>query len=322
MFKNNINPCSFDIVNIQNYKKVIVGQADNNGFNIMDKTIYLGGNNESTNYLKPHIVISANTGFLNPPGFSNVYQNAKYHEGTYFAVEKVNRDRFYFPKYDLILYDKVDCGVSVFDSNYSKSCFLKHAPHMGYAYIPTINSMTAAVLRQLTALKIHIPFVGGVGSANTLSNKTAFPTFTRITSSSDYFATAWSKLISIYGWSNLMIFYTNDTYGTSIYEIMKKESLVQGFTILNQEDERMINPVSNSSQLPAYYDRMNRAFDIGCNLMFLAMSDPSPFFWIEGLYDIGVRRGDLVIIFFSISGLDTLNSTGANYTKRSELMHG
>ncbi|OMJ93642.1 hypothetical protein SteCoe_3338 [Stentor coeruleus] len=322
MFEKIINPCSFDIVNIQNNKRIIVGKADNNDFNITNTAIYFGGKNESTYYSRPQIVISANTGFLNPPGYSNVYQNVKYQEGTYFAVEKVNKDRFYFPKYDLILYDKVDCGVSVFDANYSRDCFIKHAPHMGNAYVPTINTITINILKQLQSLEINIPFIGGGGSVSVLSNKTDFPMFTRMTSSSTLFTIAWSKLIDLYGWSNIMIFYTNDSYGLAIYEVMKKESLVEGFNILNKEEERMINPITDISQLPIYYDRINNAIDIGCNIMFLAMSDPSPFFWLEGLYDVGVKKGDFVYIFFSLTGLDGLNTTGGNYTKRAELMHG
>ncbi|OMJ93640.1 hypothetical protein SteCoe_3336 [Stentor coeruleus] len=322
MFEKVINPCSFDIVNIQNNKRVIVGKADNNDFNITNTAIYFGGKNETTRFSRPQIVISANTGFLNPPGYSNVYQNVKYQKGTYFAVEKVNKDRFYFPKYDLILYDKVDCGVSVFDANYSRDCFIKHAPHMGNAYVPTINTITINILKQLQSLKINIPFIGGGGSVSVLSNKTNFPMFTRMTSSSTLFTIAWSKLIDLYGWSNIMIFYTNDSYGLAIYEVMKKESLVEGFNILNKEEERMINPITNTSQLSIYYDRINSAINIGCNIMFLAMSDPSPFFWLEGLYDVGVKRGDFVYIFFSLTGLDGLNATGGNYTKRAELMHG
>ncbi|OMJ89892.1 hypothetical protein SteCoe_7880 [Stentor coeruleus] len=321
-FQNIINPCVYDIVNIQNSTKVVVGKADDQTFLIETTAIFLGGKNESTRFLKPQIVISANTGFTNPPGNSNVYQNSKYQEGTYFAVEKVNRDRVFFPKYELVLYDKVDCGVSVFEANYSRDCFLKHIPHMGNAYIPTLYPLTGSVLKQLASLKIKMPFIGGVGTATLLSNKTAYPMFTRITSPSSYFATAWSKILGIYGWSNIIVFYTNDSFGNGTYDVVKKESESEGFNILNAEEDRMINVVTNSSQLPIYYDRMRRAIDTGCNLMFLPMSDPSPFFWIEGLYDVGARKGDLVVVFFSITGLDALNSTGGNYTKRAELMHG
>lgn len=321
-FKSVINPCIFDIVNIQNSSKVIIGKADDQNFSIETTAIFLGGKNESTRFLKPQIVISANTGVTNPPGNPNVYQNSNYQEGTYFAIEKVNRDNVFFPKYEMILYDKVDCGVSVFDADYSRDCFLKHAPHMGNAYIPTLYPITGSVLKQLESLKIKIPFIGGVGTTTLLSSKTNFPMFTRITSPSSYFATAWSKLLGIYGWSNILVFYTNDTLGISTYDVIKKESESQGFNILNSEEDRIINAVTSSSQLPIYYDRIRLAIDTGCNLMLLPMSDPSPFFWIEGLYDVGVRRGDLVVIFFSITGLDALNSTGGNYTKRAELMHG
>ena len=52
------------------------------------------------------------------------------------------------------------------------------------------------------------------------------------------------------------------------------------------------------------------------------MSDPSPFFLLEELYNLGVRRGDLTYFFFYSTGLDSINTKGGNSTKRSELMHG
>ena len=270
---------------------------------------------------KSRITISANTGIFNP-GSPPVFHNKKYHEGTYFGVEKINRDEVIFPHHEFFLYDKVDCGVSVFNYNYSKSCILKHIQYMGHAYIPTVTFMNANFLDQLSTLQIHIPFIAGILSAAPLSNKARFPTFIRIVSPASLFSRAWSNLINIYGWKKVVMHYGNDSFGIASYETLNKSAQSQGYEIINDEKYRMINNIMSNESVPQYYEHMKNTISLGCNIIFLGMGDPTAFFWLEGMYDMGARRGDFTFIFFTTTGLDAFSQPTGNSTKRKELMHG
>ncbi|OMJ72361.1 hypothetical protein SteCoe_29228 [Stentor coeruleus] len=322
VWEESMRKCVYVLVNIVDGNKKIVGEYDNGDFMVFNEMRFFGGKNVSSWYKKPIITISANTGFTNPLGYPSVYQNSKFQQGTYFAVEKINKDRIFFNNYELVLYDKVDCGVSIFDYNYSKECYIKHLPYMGYAHIPSLYAVTPGVMNLLKDLGSNLPFVGGAGSSIILSNKKLFPTFTRVVTPINYFAEAWTKLIGIFGWKNIVLFYTNETFGNAMYDVFIKNEKILGYKILNDEKYRAVEQIMNNSTIDKYYEHMRNALSLGCNLFFLPMADPAPFFWIEGLYDLGVRRGNLTFIFFTLTGTDAISSPGGNPIKRKELLHG
>ena len=189
-FKNLAKVCSYSIINIQQSEKVVVGNIVNGKVNITQSMVFYGGKYKRSQFERPQITISANTGVQNPSGYENVYQNAQYQQGTYFGVSKINRDHSVLPFHELVLNDKVNCGVSVFVSSYSKSCFLRNIENMGIAYIPTTYPITPLVLTQLYTLNISIPFIGGTGSSGSLSNSTVYPNFVRMVSPSNVVALA------------------------------------------------------------------------------------------------------------------------------------
>ena len=321
-FQSISHDCSFDILNIQNAKKTQVGTIVNGNIIISNPILYYGGNFTRTIYSNPIISISANTGVINPPGNANVYQNQKYQKGTYFAVYKINNDRILLPNFDLKLYDQINCGVNVFVANFSKACLLQNKNNFGIGYIPTQYSSNIPFISQMYSLGIKVPIVGGVGSSSGLSNSTIYPTFTRLVCASTYFGKTWSNFIQIIGWHNIAVLYTNESFGLGIYNIINSLSEAYNYTIINNASYRAIPVVLSRSNVDPYMESLQNILDIGANIVFLAMSDPSPFYVIEAFYDLGVRRGDLNFILFTITGSDALNATGGNYAKRTELLSG
>lgn len=313
--------CEYSVVNIVGGIRKVVGTINEKRASINETIYYYGEINDRSEFLKARIVISANTGTFNPLGASPTFANKKYHEGTYFAIEKINRDHL-FPNHNYYLYDKVDCGVNVFDYNYSKSCILKHIPHMGNAYIPTVTFINANFLSLLYQLEIKIPFVAGVLSAAPLSNQTVYPTFIRIVSPASLFSRAWANLITTFGWKKIVMHYANDSFGIAAYTTLNNSAKLQGYEIINDEKYRMINNILDNSTLPKYYEHMKNTISLGCNIIFLGMGDPTAFFWLEGMYDMGARRGDYTFIFFTTTGLGAFYQPTGNSTKRKELMHG
>ena len=120
----------------------------------------------------------------------------------------------------------------------------------------------------------------------------------------------------------IVFHYANDSFGIASYETLNKTAASQGFKIINDEKYRMINNILSNESVPQYYEHMKNTISLGCNIIFLGMGDPSAFFWLEGMYDVGARRGDYTFIFFTTTGLDAFTQPTGNSTKRKELMHG
>jgi hypothetical protein len=316
------NSCKFSIVNIQNNTKKKVGIIKDGALELNSTITYIGGIYDLTNYSVPTIVVSANTGSFNPDGAPRAYTNVGHQEGSAFAVEKINRDHSYFPNHKLVLYGQVDCGVSIFNYNYSKACFIHHRPEMGVAYIPTFFGMTMSVLKQLYSLNISLPFIGGIGSTGLLSNKSEFPFFVRTVSPSSDFAYAWANLIRLYGWTKIVVHHTNDSFGMSAYNILYNSQESYGFKFINDQKYRPVDYIFSNLSIPLYREHMKNTLTLGCNIIFFIMGDPTPYFWMEGFYDLGVRRGDYTFVLFTVSGLTNFNAATANVKKRKELMHG
>ena len=314
--------CKFSIVNVQGGLKKTVGKVDNGDVQIDSSIVYFGGIQDLSNFTQAKIFISANTGSFNPNGASPAYTNIEYQQGTYFAVEKINRDHSYFTNFQFELYDKVDCGVSVFDYNYSKDCFTKHRPHMGISYIPPQFPSAMPFMKQLYQLKLNIQFIGGIGSSGLLSSKTEYPYFVRTVSPSSDFSSAWANLIRLYGWNKIIVHYSNDSFGITAYKILNDSHKDFGFEFINDQKYREVNTIWNYESVSPYYSNMKNSMSLGCNIVFLIMGDPTPFFWLEGLYDLGVRRGDYTFVLFTVTGLASFYQGNANGEKRKELMHG
>jgi ABC-type branched-subunit amino acid transport system substrate-binding protein len=322
LYSRNLNDCKYSLVNVQPSGKTVVGSIINGNVSITKSILYYGGGFNRTIYTQPLITISANTGYLNPPGYPNAYQNANYMQGTYFAVNKINKEKTLIPNYFLELYDQVNCGVSIFVANFSKECFLSNIDSMGIAYIPTHYPITPGVLNQFKSLNIAMPFVAGLGSSNLLSSMSQYPNYVRIVSPSQNFGIAWSHLINIFGWKKIVIFYTKDAFAQPVYEIVANLSSTYDYEIVNSEQYRCMPYVTTTDGISKFTDGLLDALNTGCNIFFLAMTDPTSYFVLEGLYNLGVRRGNLTFFILPSAGSDAINSNGGDPMKRAELMHG
>ena len=316
-----IENCEFNIVNYFIVKRT-VGTMKDYSIKLNDTIVYYGAVINRTGTYTPKLTISANTGSFNPLNHPESLLNQKYQEGTYFAIEKLNRDRKICSNYKFVLYDSINCGVSVFDYNYSLNCINPIVRNLGLAYIPTESPITSKFLNQMASINRNIPFVGGLGDFKNLSSRADYPYYIRMVTPIDYSALAWQNMINIYNWDKIMLYYTNDDFGASIYNIMNNKEKTRQYEIINSEQYREVSNINNSESIQDYYENMKEGIKLGCNIVFLAMSESSAYFWLEGLYDLGVRRGDLTFIFFTMTGLDSFTGSDDSVNKRKELMHG
>lgn len=322
-FKKLEKPCKYFIINVKKDKKEVVGQINDGEVNLDSPVEYFGGSNQRTIVSLQPITFSAYTGSKNPPGFSDVLQNGKYQKGNYFAMSKINEDKSLLNNFELKIFDEVNCGVTVFDYNYSKSCFLNISDELGVAYIPSFYASTLIPLNsQWKEIGISTPMVSGIGGSIVLSSPTNYPHFSRMVSSLVYVVKLAGRFINIMGWNKVVVFYTDESFGKSVYELILEDSNNGVYQIINDEKYRKVDFTINPYELDKYKDNIKNAIDSGCNIFILSMSDPAPYFWMELLYDYGIRRGDITIIITTITGPDAIYFTNGNITKREELLYG
>ena len=323
--KNQLKLLNMDCVHsIINYRdqNVIAGEIVDGKISNNTEIAYFRGESVRSKVKKPPIRISANTGILNPPGFKNATQNSMYHQGTYFGVKQLKSSNELLSGFELELYDKVNCGVSTYVHDFSKMCFNKIQNELGVAYIPSFYSSTIETLGLFKELDIQIPVIAGMGSSTILSNYTKYPTFFRLVSPLNFIVWSSIGVMKKLKWKNLIIFYSNDPWGIDLYNVVLYQESIGTLKILNKEEYRKISYESVDLFKHNYSENIKDALDTGCILMFLLMSDPAPFYFLETLYDNGIRRGDFVYFFLTPSGTDQLNSPEGNYLKRAELFHG
>ena len=312
------NECIYSIVNIQNSTKIEVGTVINGLVNITAPILYYGGTYTRVIYPRPRIQISANTGSINPPGIPPDPLNQLFQEGTYFAVDKINRDNILLQNFDFILFDGVNCGATEFDYNFGKACFLAIKDELGIAHIP-VTSVVSSFINLLRDLNLTLPFIGATGSNTRLSDKIAFPMFTRVVNSFPHIVDAWGNLVHLFAWKKVSILY-NRGLGGPIYTSMVALQQTYGFTIVNDETLRLLPEVFTTEDTLQLDPSLQNIIDIGSNIVFIACVNPSTFLILERFYDLGVRRGDLTFIYFVYNMAEAIYQ--GNTTKRAELMHG
>ena len=316
------NDCRFSLVNIQQGQRKFIGTVIKGKVSIEAPIEFLGGAKDLKSFTSSAITISANTGSFNPLSQDRAYSNEGYQQGTYFAVDKINRDLKLFPYHKFELYDSVNCGVSIFDFEYAKKCFFDIRPEMGVAHIPTAFPFTLSALKLLDYYNLSIPFVGGIGSSGLLSNKSEYPYFVRTVSPSTDWAVAWANLIRLYGWNEIVVHYSNDGYAGSAYKVLDEMQKTHGFKFVNDEKYRQVEYIYSYEDLAPYYSHIKNSMSLGCNIIFLILGEPAGYFWLEGFYDLGARRGDFTFLLFADNGLSNFDADNANVKKRKELMHG
>ena len=91
-----IPKCQSYLINIKEGTKEIIGQATSSSLTLTQAPIYFNGVENLTSFGESKIKYSGNTGTFNPLGQAPNFANQRLHQGTYFAVGKINREKIKF----------------------------------------------------------------------------------------------------------------------------------------------------------------------------------------------------------------------------------
>ena len=282
---------SYSVVNIQNSQKVLVGSISNT--TTIAGIIYFPGNTTvSTSTGKAEITISIANGtheiydLYTYEGFAYIYEGANY------AITRSNAyndiPNFYLQAFP------TDCGISLYDPYYYDTCYSRIKNDLGIAYVSYFEEFPSyGAVETLRQLNVSIPQISPFAQGDTLDNSTAFPEFLKLTLPTLQYIINSQIYVKSLGWNAVVILATNDVISTMQY-MLALEFAAQGITILNPTDKQVLPSNYTREDFETYRSYFQAAKDTRCRYFIITAIDRGLI--LEGLYDIGLRRGDFVYI--------------------------
>jgi Receptor family ligand binding region len=285
--ENNYKKADFSIVNIINSEKKVIGTIKNNVVSINQSVLFPSGVPDNSAVKIP---ISIN--YNNPVGFPRATSVQFLQSGAILAASIINLSTSNLPNHELsLLY--TSCGSEFFIEQLSYYCWSQNISSLGYYYISSIvQEVAIGEMSIFNTLNSKIPNIGGIITYSRLSNSTLYPMFVRVvtTVSTEAYLT---NFFNSFQWHQFVVIYTNTTTWASIYEGVVN---IVGSNLKNDPSKRMLPGGYNSSMFNDYKYVFQEIYDKGVRVAFVLADYPDIFYIAEGLYDIGLRKGDLLAL--------------------------
>ena len=309
--------CKYSVVNYVANDVVTVGYIEN-GLVTMFKNITYYENLQSRS--KPNytpITISTSSSDFD----SSLYdpkQNQMYHHGIQFMIDYVNQDKDYLKDFEIKLSRGIECEQYSPESN---TCLKFNSNKLGVAFIPSFYFASISTIQNFRSQSINIPVVNGMGS--TSKNSSMPSNYFRLVSTLDNILHYSTSILRLFNPLNIIVFYSDDPWGQMIYSQLVKFEQINLLKIMNSQRYHQVPLDFKPKMLKNFTDHIKDAVETGCYFVVLAMSHPTPFYFLEALYDYGARRGDFAYFFVTPSGTDALKVEDKEQRKkREELLHG
>lgn len=317
---NNICIQDYNIINIQNGKKVIVGTLGKS-LNITIPIIYPGQTTSKSAFLSSTpIIVSIANGTSEPNMNITDYSYASVYTGAEYAVLRSNLNNE-IPNFHIEL-TPTDCGNGYYNESLYESCFSKLSQNLGIAYLTSLSSIgTKGNYKTLKYLKIEIPQLSPLSLIEELNNKTEYPNLLKLGMSNYDYGESFLLFLLSFNWNSIIFFGSNDTaYKLQYFEYLNILKSIK-VKIVNPEEFRLFPETLSREQLADYKEYFEFAKSSKCRIYLLAT--PFSGMLLEGLYDVGLRKEDVIVyagtsIYYSMSEV-----TESKYKeKRQEFLVG
>ena len=198
-----------------------------------------------------------------------------------------------------------NCGNEYYDASFSLSCFSKLKAQLGIAHLSSICSVgTLGNYKTFNTLNLTIPQITHLSLIEDLNNKTKYPNLIKLGMTNYDYGENLLLFLMSFNWSSVIFF--GSTHNSYYYQCLEYLKIIQsiGVEVINPEDLRFFPEKMQRSDLERFKDYFLFAKKSKCRIYFFA----SPFsaFLLEGLYDVGLRKED-VIIFTGISMYNSIS---------------
>ncbi|CAG9319519.1 unnamed protein product [Blepharisma stoltei] len=310
---NNSIKNEFSIVNIQNGERIVVGSIINSNVTVIKDLVFPGKTKNPPKSAKKVLKLSINDGTTNP-GFAPSEGSQIRSMGSYIAADKINEGTNILSNFQVSLYS-FDCGVTIFNESFAKACFTKDADELGLAHFTGFGSAVAiGTLHLLPKLNMSIPCIGSTNMDPSLQSSASFPMYVRTIASSTYGQLI--SLISIMGWKKASIIYENNGWSITAYKLIVEMSKLLGIELINPINLHAIPPGLNETTILQYADVFQAIIISQARLLILLCQYPTSNYAAEYLYDLGMRKGDLVIYAGASDTLNYFLTNDTNLYKR------
>ena len=284
---------SFNLVNIWQGTKKIIGTIENS-LELTDQAVFPENNTSIfSKSKKSKIVISiANgTSILYNEGFIPIF--AYWYQGAQFAVSRSNFMQE-FENFEFELFP-TDCGNLIYDEEWFKTCLSSVVNSLGVAYLSNFLADAAkGNLVALQSLSKQIPQVSPLAVSVELENITAFPNLLKLGSQEEFYALSCVRILQNLRWKDIIFFGSDESdYMSSIISTIELFNKGQ-VNIINPPNLRIFRSNYTRDDFEQYKEFFQFAKRSKCRIFFFSATNTK--FIIEGLYDIGLRKGDLIMI--------------------------
>lgn len=315
---SNHTTTTYELINIRKGNKVIVGVI-NNDLNLTRKIYFPGNSTDAKPSESIKLTFSIANGTSEPYNLSQYYLFAYYYYGAIYAVNEINANQA-IPGFEIDLFS-TNCGNFVYDPAWYIQCFSGILNYMGIAYLsPYWYSASYGNLLTLKQLGVYLPQVSPFSQGSFVDNLTEFPEFLKLSvSSTEFFSTGCLYSIAL-GWNNIVILATNDSNYYQQYLDVMSYLNASGIKVLNPPSKRILPSNYTRDNFKEYESYFQAAKNTNCRIFIIVATDKGLI--AEGLYDVGMRKGDLILITES-SIITSLSGIEQQYLiKREELFYG
>ena len=180
---------------------------------------------------------------------------------------------------------------------------------------------TISTLFSLRALRVYLPQVSPGGLSDYLNQQSIYPEYIKLTGKFDVFLSNFIFLFRFYNWKDVMILVSNTSTNIIFYNQVYQVLGSMGIKIVNTEETRFIPESYTRDDFENYKQLFAQIKSLQCRILLLLLTDPG--FIFEALYDIGLRKGDLIVVANTRIHFTLLSSVPKNYqAKREEIYTG
>lgn len=308
---------NFNIINILNNEKVIIGTLNNSNVELFTNITFPGNAKFIDRNFKTQIPFSYAGGQTNSPGIPPSDYNPLQMRGARFATTVANNDSTLLPDFNFsMIY--TDCGVATSNTTFIHNC-LDAINELGVGFLST--QWTASTVPYIDYFSPK-PVISSDTYAG-LSDKNLYPSMVRAVPSSDYNGAILANTLKVFGWNKIMILYTTTSKYYNAYQVFLSLSKYYGIEILNGDENITFPYLYTRDQFENFRSTFQSCYDSGARILIALLASPDYFHIIEGLYDVGFRKGDLQVLSSTVTGGNICGSESDEHClKRKELLVG
>ena len=290
---NQICFTKFNLVNIQQGSRKIIGTVENN-IDLNEQPVFPENNTSIfSETKKSKLVLSIANGTSEAynlryiPTFAYLYQGARY------AVSRSNL----FQEFENFEFDlfPTDCGNVIYDETWFKMCLEQVVNKLGIAYLTTIPSQGAkGNLLTLRSFSKQIPQISPLAILKELESKSAYPELLKLGVEEEFYFLSGVRLLQNLRWKDIIFFVSDSALYLGLLKTIPLYLEKLKIRIINPDNLRVFPSNYTRDQFEEYKAYFQYVKKSRCRVFYIFSSVTS--YIIEGLYDIGLRKGDIILI--------------------------